>query len=386
MAWIVYNTPTKRRGRPSTRTVLKLSFQIVALLALAAVPLRGIAAQPAAHAAVAGLVVDGETGRPLQGVHVFIASSLIGTATDAEGRYRLEAVPPGAHTLYVSMLGYAPARCDTLLRAGLHTRDFRLAPTPVPLREVVVTAEANRAWRKQLKTFERLFLGESDFAADVRILNPEVLDFEARWWGKFTARASAPLVVENRALGYRVTYHLEEFLSEGASLRYDGEPLFTPLAPADEAEAARWAASRRQAYHGSFRHFMLALLAGRTEAEGFAVYYHADKDDMTRAHRRFPLDPRHLLSAGPTPSETLLTFSGAVEVLYLDEPAGDAFLRWFHGTNRDRGLAQRSWLTLTDGPALVDQHGEPVDPYGITVYGHFAFERLADLLPKEYRP
>ena len=31
-------------------------------------------------------------------------------------------------------------------------------------------------------------------------------------------------------------------------------------------------------------------------------------------------------------------------------------------------------------------NGEVRDPYGLTVYGYFAFERVADDVPKEYRP
>jgi hypothetical protein len=47
---------------------------------------------------------------------------------------------------------------------------------------------------------------------------------------------------------------------------------------------------------------------------------------------------------------------------------------------------QRSWIKLTNGPTVVDQNGEVIDPYGVTVYGYFAFERIADDVPKEYRP
>jgi len=41
---------------------------------------------------------------------------------------------------------------------------------------------------------------------------------------------------------------------------------------------------------------------------------------------------------------------------------------------------------LERGPATVDYKGEVVERYGVTVSGYFGFERVADQVPKEYRP
>ncbi len=72
------------------------------------------------YAALTGTVVDAETGAPLDGANVFIAASTMGTATDAAGRFRIDRVPPGAHRLYVSMIGYEP-ECDAEAVRDLHT-------------------------------------------------------------------------------------------------------------------------------------------------------------------------------------------------------------------------------------------------------------------------
>ncbi|MFT5517375.1 MAG: hypothetical protein ACI80V_003518 [Rhodothermales bacterium] len=47
---------------------------------------------------------------------------------------------------------------------------------------------------------------------------------------------------------------------------------------------------------------------------------------------------------------------------------------------------QRSWIALTNDSALMDSDGGILDAYGVVYYGHMAFERLADLVPKEYVP
>ena len=347
----------------------------------------GPAAQRASDVTVIGRVIDAESGRPLPDAHVFLAETTVGGVTTADGRYQLARVPSGAHTIYVSMLGYTPATVDTLLRSGLtYEIDFRLQPTVVEGPPVTVTAERDPAWHRRLAKFERQFVGESPVAEQCEIANPEVLFFDARWWGKLTAQAREPLVITNPALGYEVTYFLEEFESAGGTIRFDGEPLFEPLPAPDSATAKRWRAARRAAYEGSFRHFMQSLLDDQLEEEGFYVHIRYDLSGGLNSGTRFGFDRERVLHPGPTPEETVFDFDGYIEVLYERERADPEFLRWHYGSAWHSRDEQRSLIKLTDGPTRIDEHGEIIDPYGVTVYGYFAYERIGDLVPKEYRP
>ena len=47
---------------------------------------------------------------------------------------------------------------------------------------------------------------------------------------------------------------------------------------------------------------------------------------------------------------------------------------------------QTSWITMERGPTVVDYKGDILDPYGVTFSGYLAFERVADEVPKEFRP
>lgn len=343
-------------------------------------------AQPAEMVTLSGTVRDQATGEALPGAHVFIATSTLGTASGTTGAYRLDRVPLGAHRVYASMVGYAPAHVDTLLGTpGDVAIDLTLAPTVVEGPEVTVTAERDPRWPRRLRRFETLFLGESPLAEACTIVNPEVLDFDASWWGKFKADAVRPVVIENRALGYRVTYFLETFELRGTTLRYDGEPLFEELAPASPQEAEAWDTNRRRAYYGSLRHFLLALLEDRIEEEGYLLFLlpHARSRDLGDA--RYRTRAERLLEATDTPLEHRLDFPGFVKVVYLKEEEDPAFLTWQRRYRRSPGN-QNSYIELTDGPTLVDYTGEVIDPFGLTTYGYFAFERIAELLPKDYRP
>ncbi len=334
-------------------------------------------------ARIVGRVTAADSQYPLPNTHVFIASSLIGTTSDSEGRFELTNVPAGAHRLVVSMVGYAPYERDSLFRASTsYTFDIQLEPATIALEEIVVSAREARRWQRRLIKFTRLFLGETSNSEFTTIENPEVLSFTAKL-GRLSVTASAPLIIENQALGYQLQYFLKEFFYFGTTVKYDGDPLFRELEPSSEEEAVRWTANREAAFYGSQRHYFLALLDQRTDQEGFVTYrrYKLGADGAS-----FLVDTGTLLRGGPTPLEKELTFSGFLEIVYTGEKESPDFRRWQRGSASTRLGDQRSFIKLNDGPTLIDQAGEVIDPYGITVYGYFAFERFGDRMPKEYRP
>ncbi|HET6569017.1 MAG TPA: carboxypeptidase-like regulatory domain-containing protein [Rhodothermales bacterium] len=361
-----------------------------------------VSAQAVPTATLVGHITNAETGEPLQGAHVFIAVSMNGTVADAGGAYRLDAVPVGAHRLYVSMIGFESGSQDIVLReGGTHTFDFKLKPAVVQAPEVTLEGKRNRKWQARLEKFTDLFIGETPNADETKILNPTVLDFEDRL-GTFTARASEPLVIENHALGYRIQYFLKEFEAEAGRTKYDGEPLFEEMTPESPAQAAIWQGNRRKAYFGSFRHFILSVFDGSWKDQGFMLYHRpANQQGMGRGTfaglpgmqqrgmqggNRFPIEPSEFVKDGPSNLEKTLDFPGYVEIVYTRETEDPRYLTWGNRVVGAQPKFQTSMIQLEKGATEVDYKGDPIDPYGITFYGYFAFERVADELPKEYRP
>lgn len=80
-----------------------------------------------------------------------------------------------------------------------------------------------------------------------------------------------------------------------------------------------------------------------------------------------------------------MRFAGRLNVIYEREPESEAYLDWRRAIRAPR-RSQHSWIELTDGPVHVDESGEVVESFGLTVYGYFAFERAAEILPESYRP
>jgi hypothetical protein len=76
-------------------------------------------------------------GSVLPGASVAVPALGLGTATDAQGRYRL-ALPAGSQQVTVSFVGYVP---QTITVSRSQQRDFQLAPSPGELGEVVVQGQ-----------------------------------------------------------------------------------------------------------------------------------------------------------------------------------------------------------------------------------------------------
>lgn len=339
-----------------------------------------------AQAIVEGRVIDTETKEPLQGAHVFFSGTTIGTSTDPAGRYVLRQIPPGAHRLVVSIIGYGRKTYDLILGPEERkTMDFGLKPVVYEMNEIYV-GNLDKKWKKQLERFEDLFLGETKQADSVTILNPEVLRFDSNFWGKLTAEALAPLQIENRALGYRITYYMDEFEHTGTRTRWDGEPVFTEMSSSDPRQQARWEENRRKAFYGSLRHFLLSLLRDRVKEEGFALYNVRENTSGFSSERRTRISPDRLIDEGEEDFLFEMRFYGRLEITYTRQKVDRRYLEWIRNTGQRTSSSQTSWLRLNERPITVDADGEIFEPYGATQMGYFAFQRLADLTPREYRP
>ena len=89
---------------------------------------------------VTGTVTEAETGNTIPGVNVALVELNRGAATDAEGQYTIEDVPPGTYILRASFVGYQDFTTEITIEANeTVTQDVELQSGAVGLEEVVVT-------------------------------------------------------------------------------------------------------------------------------------------------------------------------------------------------------------------------------------------------------
>ena len=322
---------------------------------------------------------------------MFVPGSAIGTVTDRAGRFALPATFRGPATLGVSMIGYGPlaVRISVKSTEPVH---IALQPRVYTLGEVTVTARRNRRWKKQLARFTKEVIGETENARHTRLLNPDVLWFKQRH-GFLLAEASEPLVIENRALGYRIYYSLMHCVIEAERSQFKGIIRYEALTPRNAREQRFWEQQRDAAYRGSFKHLLHTLARARSlndvEAEGFRLALVSEPprraSALESAFRRQNLTLADLVAPAGRSYEHILQVDAYLLVSYpasMDPvPAG-----LNSGAYHDAGRRISSLFVRTDGTVVFHEDGYLYEPYHISIQGDMGRERLADMLPLEYRP
>lgn len=332
---------------------------------------------------IIGKVVDGSNGKPIHFANVFLANTTMGCATDKNGIFSIVNVPLGTYELVVSMIGYEPATMEIRLKEGKPEEfKLRLKPKVLQAPRIEVEAPYPHEWRRHLQTFKKQFIGTSSNASHCKILNPEVLDFNLDVKTQaLKAKASETLQIENRALGYRIYFLLNDFTYRNdGSITYQGQPRFEEFSPKNEKEEKNWRENRRQAFNGSLRHFLHAAAIGDFEDEGFFVSILlnlVEGNDRLYKYRTLADD---LLSSGEREFERILSFPYYLRVIYNKEEEPLEF-------SVNPTVTQTSWLHMSQGiDVTINTSGHIYNPFALTTYGYWAWERIAEALPLDYLP
>jgi len=347
-------------------------------------------AQPQQQYSLSGTVLDADTGKPLPHANVFLANTMKGSVTDSTGRFLIRGVPGGTFEIVVSRVGYEVAKREIQVAGELViTPAFKLRPLVLTGEDVEVTASVPKKWKAQLERFTDLLLSTTKNATKTKILNPAMLDFREENDG-LTATAAEPLLIENLALGYKLTLVLMKFAASEQKLQYNGSIKFDELAPASEKQTEEWRKNRLRAYQGSLRHFLATVCDTtigptiRLKQEGFEVFTFKFLWERETQRNAEPLPVDRFLRRDKKTNAFYLDFHDYLGVRYIHDREEKPFL-YYHQLTRDAGV-QESWITLEGNDVKIDQQGRYANELAIAKFGYWAWERLADMLPYEYSP
>jgi hypothetical protein len=397
-----------------------------------------------AQTVITGKVVDADN-KPVADASVFLSNATVGTKTNNEGDFRLINVKPGQYDLVVSIVGYETHHQN--INAG--STDINLAPILLmvknnQLKEVRIGPPDPKR-NGYLQLFTREFLGESENAADCKILNPQILDLDYNSAARtLTASSDDFLIIENKALGYRIHYQLTHFLlkwdrmSVGTySTYYDGNVLFENLT-GSVSQLKKWNKKRLETYLGSSMHFLRAIIANRLDTDGFKVLrlvrkpnpdrpndslirakivqfgravvsgsntikYNPDavsgdqiSDSLKYWREKFnmpkifeflvskPLLPADFVKRIDAKSIYALSFSDYLYIAYPKKNGQDAVNLTIHLRSQDN--YNTTIITINTKFALFDQNGIFTDPTSTVFEGAWGKSGNADLLPVDYVP
>jgi hypothetical protein len=358
---------------------------------------------------VSGQVLDADTSTPLPGANVFLANTTKGVASGTDGRFAISNLPALRYKLVVSFIGYQTQMFDVLPGQPFFFK-VMLQPANGQLNEVVIRArKSSRAeWLTNFALFKKYFIGLSENAKACRFENPRVLNFDNHN-GILTAVSDSSVVIENRGLGYKLSFLVEayELNTISVHLRYQGQVVFEAMTPEDDEEKMTWARNRLKAYYGSQMHFLRALYNRDLFNEGFyfdlldrpnghSAYPHAYEDVRVRSdvhnnkHVKLETLKNYNLildSARSTPTEPILRFKGELLVQYIHESEEYAYQLRYSGRNQTTGKrVQRSRMVMLGPDALIQSFGELYPEDGVETAGYWSWELVAESLPLDYDP
>jgi hypothetical protein len=358
-----------------TKTVLFLSFLFASN-------------QLAAQKIFRGTIIDAARNEPIPYATVFLTNTTFGISADEEGKFSLK-VPEGNYDVIVRMLGFE-SLTFALNTATLQPQGYKMMLLPMEdqLDEIEVEEERDPVWYRNLATFKTYFLGSSVNAKSTIILNEKVLrlDDQSEPAG-LKVKAADVLKIENPKLGYSLDYLLTDFRFEvrAGYIFYGGNPLFIPDTTLSPGKLKKVETNRELAYRGSLQHFIQALYQGKVGEEGFEI----------RRLDRLPKDGGFLdqLNSQILDEETLLSRSADgkvsisydfyLHILYKLEKESSEYAGIMNGK---KSINQSSLMKLEVDLLELYENGGYANPFGIMVEGYMAWERVADLLPLDYRP
>ncbi len=226
---------------------------------------------------ITGKVTD-PSGSPIAGASVFLSNALAGTATRTDGTFVLTNAKNGQYDMVVSFIGFETHHQNiTVNNANIDLPAIVLVVKNNQLHEVKIgPPDPNR--NKYLERFMKEFLGQSQNVPECKILNPEILDLEYHKANNtLTASSDDFLIVENKALGYKIHYQLTHFIIQYDPLvvgkyttYYDGNVFFENMT-GSPSQQKKWDKARLNTYLGSSMHFLRSIITNKTDEDGFTV-------------------------------------------------------------------------------------------------------------------
>lgn len=221
-----------------------------------------------------GKVVDSETGEPLLFASVFFNGTTTGAITDSEGKFNIFGFDPGSYDLVVTYVGYR----DFVEPLEMEDGEVRELIVEMNQDEVVLPDfyfnSDTSGWKYNYEVFWRDFIGTTNNATRVSIKEPhKIFLYYDVPENTLYAHSKEWIEIENRSLGYHLSYSLKEFsINFKTGQRYSfGITRFREMEPKNKREKAKWEKARLRAYNGSIHHFFAALKSDKLEENGFLL-------------------------------------------------------------------------------------------------------------------
>ncbi len=303
---------------------------------------------------VRGSVLDKSDNRKIDFASVYINGTSTGTHSDQNGYFELDITKYGSLPLTISALGYYTVTLTDF--SSENQIEVYLIQKTFELKEVVVSARSTAKARKtNLKLFRDQFLGSGYNGKNCVITNEGDITFKNSG-DTLEAYASKPILIDNNALGYKITYYLDnfEYCWKCKSFLYEGNAFFSEDMSTLLTSKNFFEKRRKKAYLGSRSHLFSSLWRNSLHSNGFVIKNSEGKtinyEDIVSERAGF---------------KKYLSSKSDLYIYYLSKYP----LSWIH--------------PLKDNISF-DVNGY-FDGSGIEFSGQMAQQRVGDLLPYDFK-
>lgn len=383
---------------------------------------------------IKGQVVNAVSGEPLSGSSVFINGSSIGTVADNKGRFELNNIPPGRYELVVSLVGYETNVFGFTSEQLPLNLKIEMKVKVKELDNVTVEPSVEESWEKWGELFLENFIGRVPNAKECKILNTKSIGFRFyRRSNRVIAYSDEPLIIENMALGYKITYQLEQFEVDfkDNSVVFAGYPFFEEIDRNRKGLQRRWKEAREKAFYGSMMHFFRCLYKDSLMQNGYEVRKmkripNLEKERIRSVYRegivqkdsngirvltraQFPKDSsayyekimrqkdyteeygRVLSNA----DSLIFQMEGEHKYLFFDDYLSVTYKKkledkeylFFHRENRKPVFQQSCIWLINNNPVVIDINGAYYPPQEMFSMWYWGWsEKMANNLPADYQP
>ncbi|MBD1394305.1 carboxypeptidase-like regulatory domain-containing protein [Mucilaginibacter glaciei] len=347
-----------------------------------------------AQTRITGIVINSKDKQPIVSASVYLTNTTIGVQTNADGTFALTNIPAGQYELIASFVGF-DYHMQTVLINGSDIKLPAIELTEKTKELKVVTIRPDVDWARNYDNFKIEFLGRSDLARQCKILNPNVLSIDYdKAANILTASSSEFLLIDNKALGYRIKYMLTRFVKDDnqGEVSYQGSALIENL-KGSNTELRRWKRKRAEVYAGSSMRFLRAVIANKVAESDFQVYplirsvnknSPGLQEGYVQTLVRRKLEVHEYISRTDNTGLFAIKYPNCLYIDYNKTPFAN------YGSDTSFKINQigryATIADLKDDLALFDRNGNVTTPGAIIFEGVWGQRRIAELLPMNFDP
>jgi hypothetical protein len=304
---------------------------------------------------IKGTIFDNTTKNVIYSASVYFNGTSVGTLSDEKGNFRIDISKYRSMPITISAIGYYSVTLTDFSTSKPNL--VYMNPKLFELNEVVVNAKS-QAWkrRENLTIFRNEFLGTTGNAMNCKITNENDIRFKYSFDNDtLIAFATNPILIDNKALGYKITYYLDKFqyYKPDGSFIFKGNIIFKEDSTTERRKKMYFEYKRKYAYLGSRMHFFRALWINDLGSNGFMVRN----------------------SAKEIVNYKKIVFQKDNNTKYLRCPGGLGISYY--------SKQSTSFIIFLKERVSFDSYGY-FEPDGIIWEGEMARQRIADLVPYEY--